>query len=510
MNGGREHRPVPGLLRFRTGIIGAGLILGLFAACGCGGSEEIVLGHSHVVPSRILGQPRGVNVYLPEHYEETGATYPVLIKLFGTDPDYFAGLVGQIGTLTSFGNIPPLIVVGVEQHGHDEVLPRAVAPNEVPIRAEEFFPFLRDELLPWVDEHYRTNGFRILLGTFDCGLFGVWVWLTSPQTFDAVLVTEPGWGREYECVAEWFSAREAAVSGSESFLHITEIEASGRREDPFRALLQSQLEAPGRGDLNWERIRLERESYEPHRNYTSCREGLLALFRGYRFTEAMVTGGAEEMDAWYDELSARVGYALPVPGMALLRVADVLAESGRYTEAVEILLRLERQAPWSLDAVYRLADAYQALGDRPRALNRLRQGLDMGLPPRFRVRLEALERSAASALEYELRSRGRESARRLFERIVTGRRKDLIFVEEEMNAAGYRLLRSDRADNAIVLFEMNTDQFPDSADTWDSLGEALLAAGERERAIAAYRRCLELEPAASSARETLRRLGIRP
>jgi hypothetical protein len=87
--------------------------------------EGLLIGQQREVPSRILGTPREVNVHLPEHYDASEAGYPVLIKLFGGPWEYFAGLVGEIESLSGFGDIPPLIVVGLDQRGHEEVLPRA-------------------------------------------------------------------------------------------------------------------------------------------------------------------------------------------------------------------------------------------------------------------------------------------------------------------------------------------------------------------------------------------------
>ncbi|MBA3342548.1 MAG: hypothetical protein H0T48_12050 [Gemmatimonadaceae bacterium] len=52
--------------------------------------------------------------------------------------------------------------------------------------------------------------------------------------------------------------------------------------------------------------------------------------------------------------------------------------------------------------------------------------------------------------------------------------------------------------------------FPGSANAWDSLGEGLLADGQREAGIAAYRKALEIRPGLPSAAEALRRLGLSP
>ena len=80
--------------------------------------------------------------------------------------------------------------------------------------------------------------------------------------------------------------------------------------------------------------------------------------------------------------------------------------------------------------------------------------------------------------------------------------------EAEVNTFGYRLLRDHRVQEAIAVFQVNADAFPASANVWDSLGEALLAAGRRDEGIAAYRRALELDPQFASAIQALDRLGV--
>jgi tetratricopeptide (TPR) repeat protein len=481
---------------------------------GHGGRDSILLGRRYEVPSRILGAPRGISVHLPEHYGESATGYPLLIKLFGGPWEYFAGLVGEVESLSGFGDIPPVIVVGVDQRGHDEVLPRATGGNDVPVRAGEFRDFLRTELIPWLEREYRTNGFRILLGTYDCGLFGVWTWLTEPGLFDAVLVTNPGWGRDYTPLPGWFAARTTAAPAADPFLHLTWYryppETDNRLPDPFPDLLRNELAAPGRTGLRWAESLLERESADAHRAYTSCREGLLALFRDYPCPDQVLAGGLTAIETYYEALSERLDFEVAVPEMPLVLVSDRLMETGRPAEALEVLQRLETAYPWTLNAVFRLAYAYRDLGDRPNALVRFREGVARGMPEFFRVQMEELERSAASVIEHELKTVGEEAGRRLFERVRSGRRKDLVLTEREMNAAGYRLLKAGHIPEAVALFEMNTELYPDSGNAWDSLGEALVKKGERERAIAAYRRSLELDPSNSNAVEMLRSLGIRP
>lgn len=83
-------------------------------------------------------------------------------------------------------------------------------------------------------------------------------------------------------------------------------------------------------------------------------------------------------------------------------------------------------------------------------------------------------------------------------------------VEAAVNRAGYRLLGAERVDEAIAVLEFNTAAFPEAFNTWDSLAEAYLTAGDRARAIRYYRKSLELNPDNDNAREQLEKLGAGP
>ena len=78
-----------------------------------------------------------------------------------------------------------------------------------------------------------------------------------------------------------------------------------------------------------------------------------------------------------------------------------------------------------------------------------------------------------------------------------------------MNALGYRLVNAGNLPMALSVFRINTRAFPRSANAWDSLGEALVATGNRDAAITAYRRALAIDPAFASSSQALERLGVR-
>ncbi|MGD8699971.1 MAG: serine hydrolase, partial [Gemmatimonadales bacterium] len=79
-------------------------------------------------------------------------------------------------------------------------------------------------------------------------------------------------------------------------------------------------------------------------------------------------------------------------------------------------------------------------------------------------------------------------------------------VEAEVNALGYAMMRMQRVEQALKLFELNTRVFPEAWNTWDSLGEAHMRLGHDEEAIRAYERSLQLNPNNTNAQTMISRI----
>jgi tetratricopeptide (TPR) repeat protein len=75
-----------------------------------------------------------------------------------------------------------------------------------------------------------------------------------------------------------------------------------------------------------------------------------------------------------------------------------------------------------------------------------------------------------------------------------------------VNQLGYEFLQRGQLDAAITVLELNVESYPGSANTYDSLAEAHLESGDRERAIALYTRATEVDPEFENARRMLRQL----
>lgn len=80
------------------------------------------------------------------------------------------------------------------------------------------------------------------------------------------------------------------------------------------------------------------------------------------------------------------------------------------------------------------------------------------------------------------------------------------FGEASLNQIGYQFLQGGDVEAAIRVFELNAEHFEDSANVYDSLAEAYVAHGEKERARELYRKSLELNPRNVNAQKMLEQL----
>jgi polyisoprenoid-binding protein YceI len=81
------------------------------------------------------------------------------------------------------------------------------------------------------------------------------------------------------------------------------------------------------------------------------------------------------------------------------------------------------------------------------------------------------------------------------------------FTPGQLNLVGRRLLQHGKNKEALEILKMNAELFPNMAEIGDSLGDAYLAVGDNENAIQTFKKSLAIDPADTSAAESLRTLS---
>jgi Tol biopolymer transport system component len=93
-----------------------------------------------------------------------------------------------------------------------------------------------------------------------------------------------------------------------------------------------------------------------------------------------------------------------------------------------------------------------------------------------------------------VRDAGVEEAARVFRRAHANDPKAAFFYEREIQYLGENYLEMGFLRQALTLFEINTEAYPESPTVFEDLGDARLAAGQPSLAAESYARALQLDP----------------
>jgi tetratricopeptide (TPR) repeat protein len=129
------------------------------------------------------------------------------------------------------------------------------------------------------------------------------------------------------------------------------------------------------------------------------------------------------------------------------------------------------------------------------------------IDPPFEAILNYKQGTSFADLEAEARKGGDIAAFiKKYREFRTNPQRRFISTESGINQFGYSLLGAKRVDDAIEIFKLNVEYYPNSANVYDSLGDAYQAAGKKEEAIKAYEKALSIDPKYPSSLDNLRKL----
>jgi len=116
-------------------------------------------------------------------------------------------------------------------------------------------------------------------------------------------------------------------------------------------------------------------------------------------------------------------------------------------------------------------------------------------------------KSIAETLSATIASSGVDQATKQYHDLKAAEPATYNFDENELNSLGYQLIRSKKFKEAIRVFQLNVEAYPQSSNVYDSLAEGYMDDGNKLPAIANYQKSLELNPKNRGAVEMLRKLN---
>lgn len=228
-------------------------------------TAPVVIGESVGLDSRILGEHRVINVYLPPGYRDGGERYPVLYMPDGGVDEDFPHVAGFVDVSIKNAVIRPMLVVGVKntERRRDLVAATRVAEEQKAAPhaggADRFRRFLRDELKPYIAAHYRVTAESAIIGESLAGLFVLETLLVAPELFDSYIAVDPSAWWDQQSLVRGAAARIASWPAGRRALFVTTSEEPSTQDGV--AILVAALTAHPPPGLVWHYVPLPDEHH---------------------------------------------------------------------------------------------------------------------------------------------------------------------------------------------------------------------------------------------------------
>ena len=331
--------------------------------------------------SKILGEKRKIRIQVPAG-TNTYDAYPVLYVLDGESQ---TGMVaGQVQYLSkSYKIIPNIIVVGIDNTDrtrdltptHSIIGPDGKADTSANAfgknsgGGENFLKFIKEELMPYVEERYHPAPYTILVGHSLGGLMAVHCLLNHPDYFNAYIAISPS--------LQWdnrFTLLQAGQNINNKALHNKRLFFSDANEDA--AFHENQLALDSvlakSQELKYKRM------FYPEETHVS--EPVKAFYDGIRFiypswhlpynsSAFRKTMTSTIIKKHFEELSKAYGYKIIPLHDELNAIARFLRnDPARIADGIELLQMNASNYPNSAIIQETLGDTYLKINDTKNAL----------------------------------------------------------------------------------------------------------------------------------------------
>ena len=349
--------------------------------------EQIVIGTKHSLRSDILNEDREYWISLPDSYnnkESSYKRYPLLIVLDGNL--HFKPIAGMVNYMSSDAyrswKIPEMIVVAIQNvdrrrdYTPDKIM--TVRENNTG-GGDRFLSFLEDELVPELDQQYRTTPYRILFGHSLGGLLAAHAYMKEKTLFNSFIAADPSFGTwDSETMDKKLDS--LTEQSFERFIYIATANWGKRniRNRDRHLRLYEALNSKCKGELP---AKLEYFENENHSSVPiiAFHNGIAAIFEGYGISYREIDSKSQ-LTEHFRALSERLSWNFLPPEYLVNQLGYRMLQSGNDKDkpkALEFFILNAENFPESPNSYDSLGEAYEAIGDAQKAIENYKKSLEL-------------------------------------------------------------------------------------------------------------------------------------
>ena len=352
-------------------------------------AQNVKIGIPDSINSTVLNEVRHIKILIPASYKKYELKkYPVTYILDGNF--LLHSTSGMIEYMSKTGQIPEMIVVYVSNTNRT----RDFTPSKTNINYEGeddvslkdsgggkyFLKFLNKELIPYIDNNYRTNAFNTLIGRSFGGLIGGYDYMQNESEIDRYLLIDPSfWWNEQFVINQIdrvelsdLNNKKVYIACSDNFKYSNYIEEMRNSQNLFYTKLKDK-------GVTISNIKIDYFEDDTHGTVTipSLHKGLLYIFDNY-YLKGMKYKSSDEIISHFSKFSENNNAQFPPLEEMINWLASIQMEKDKKG-AIKLFQLNALNYPESVDAHLNLARLYEKLEMTNEAIEKYRDVLKVDI-----------------------------------------------------------------------------------------------------------------------------------
>ena len=341
-----------------------------------GNNAEIIAGGERItIHSKVLNEDRVILISVPDNYDNTDMRFPVLYVLDGNT--HFRHAVGATDYLARYGLAPGIIVVAITNVDRNRDL-SPVHVDNIPTSggADKFHKFIKKELMPNIEKHYRTTDYNILMGHSFGGTFVGYSLLDHPDVFNAYIAVSPflQYADNYVVNEAKLKLRSKYNSPKSFFMTIGDEPDYFDALDEFSSLMQEKSD----NAINFLYVQMPGENHITT-PYVTLYNGLRFTFSDWVLPKETFKLGLSAIDEHYKSLSKKYDYKIVVPENTINLLGYNYLQAGEILEAIKVFQENVSRFPSSANVYDSLGEAYENNDQLKLAKENYRKAYKLGI-----------------------------------------------------------------------------------------------------------------------------------
>ena len=336
-------------------------------------ANDMKAGESFDIDSKVMAEKRHILVYLPRDYATSRQHYPVLYLTDGDAHIMHTG--GTLNFLAQNNSVPEMIVVGVTNTDRTRDLTPTTSTDpglKSAGGADRYLKFFEEELIPAINQRYRSTPYKVFAGHSLGGLFAIHTYLTHPNAFDAYIAVSPSlWWDDGLMVKRANAAFTDHKAQGVLFMSLGD--EGKRMREPFEAFKAILDKNAGPGLLFASQI------------FDDENHGSVVLRSHYYGLKSVFFDWPMPRDASFQQLldhfailSKRMKYTITAPELLVNNFAYSLMGQKKLDEAIEVMRWNTRTYPASANTYDSLCEALSNAGKMQEAKQQCEKAVSVG------------------------------------------------------------------------------------------------------------------------------------